>query len=75
MARVARNERGWRIGQTHHRARYTDDQVRAVMTLHYRTQWGWRRISAALKLNVHWVKAVLSGRLRLAVRPEGIDLR
>lgn len=42
---VAYNESGRRIGQTHHRAKLTDEQVDQIRDLHEYEQWSYLRIS------------------------------
>lgn len=60
MIQVAVNEKGYRIGQDHHKARYSDSEVEMVWKLRD-LGWGYKRIAAAVEMPIRTVRAFLSG--------------
>lgn len=58
-ARVGRNAEGYRVGESHHRAKLSNATVQRVHELHEQQGLGWRRISRLLKLNAHTVRDIL----------------
>lgn len=60
---VAVNERGRRIGEDHHNARYTDGEIEQVLMLRS-DGWSYRRIAQKLEMPKSTVRDVCSGRRR-----------
>lgn len=56
--KVAVNERGNRIGFSHHNARIPDDVVNRIRDLHERDGVGYRRLAAMFRLNLSTVKKI-----------------
>ena len=54
--KVAVNERGNRIGFSHHNARIPDEVVNRIRDLHERDGIGYRRLAAMFRLNLSTVK-------------------
>lgn len=61
---VAVNERGWRIGQTHHRAKATDAEIDLIRELHEEHGWGYRKLSMKFKLSKRTIRDICSYRKR-----------
>ncbi|OJU90985.1 MAG: hypothetical protein BGO13_08640 [Burkholderiales bacterium 66-5] len=57
------NSRGWRIGQDHPRAKYTDREAELVLEL-AEQGWGSRRIANTMEMPRRTVRDILSGRTR-----------
>jgi AraC-like DNA-binding protein len=55
---VAVNEDGRRIGETHHRARISDELVEAIRDRHEYDHWGYRRIAKAFGLRRSTVQKI-----------------
>ena len=63
MKLIAYNERGWRIGEDHPRAKYTDHEVSQV--LYFRSLgMTYREISARLEIPWTTIRAMCSGAIR-----------
>lgn len=61
---VAVNERGWRIGETHHRAKATDAEIDLIRELHEEHGWGYRKLSMKFKLSKRTIRDICSYRKR-----------
>ncbi|MFV0680000.1 hypothetical protein [Ottowia sp.] len=57
------NERGWRIGQMHPRALYTDREVELVLELRDEG-WGYKRIAKKMEMPRRTVRDICSARIR-----------
>ena len=61
--KISRNDRGYRIGQSHPRARYSDHEVELVRDL--RDQgWTYSSIARKLEMPKSTVAEILEGRIR-----------
>lgn len=63
---VAINETGRRIGEDHPNARYTDGEVRMVLTLRD-DGYGWKRIAAMAEMPIRTVRSICLGLRRCQV--------
>ena len=61
---VQRNAGGWRIGESHHRAKHSDDTVLRILELHEDIGMSCRRISDLLDISWHTVREICSYRTR-----------
>lgn len=71
---VTRNERGWRTGESHPRARLTDAVVIEIRDLHEHRQMRYQQIielfaERKLKLTYHVVRALCLYKRRLSPIP------
>lgn len=62
------NAAGYRVGERHHRAKYTDHQIELVLLLH-EEGYGCRRISRIMEMSLSHVKGVLRGDKRGQMSP------
>lgn len=60
---VAVNDRGLRIGEDHHNARYTDGEVEMVLRLRD-DGFGYKRIAKALDMPKRTVRDICQGKRR-----------
>lgn len=72
--RVAINENGRRIGETHHRATVPDATIQEIRDLHELEGWGYRRIAVALGLRHTYVAKVCAYQLRAQTADHWIRL-
>lgn len=63
---VAVTEKNYRIGQDHHRAKYTDREVRKILDLHDLGLSSYR-IAQIMGISRYTVRDYVSGRLRAQV--------
>lgn len=63
MKLIAYNERGWRIGEDHPRAKYTDHEVSQVLALRG-AGLTYREISERLEIPWTTIRAMCSGAIR-----------
>lgn len=63
---LALNEKRYRIGESHHRARLTDDQVDAIRELHEdeHNPWGYRRLAKHFNVSKSTVRDICQYRIR-----------
>lgn len=64
---VAYNERGRRMGQTHHRAKLSDAQVDQIRELHEDRHWSYSRIAALICISKSAVAMICQYRRRADV--------
>jgi ribosome-binding protein aMBF1 (putative translation factor) len=57
---VAYNEQGWRIGETHHRARISDETVEKIRDLREYRFWTYKEIASHFELSVNTIKKICS---------------
>lgn len=60
---VAVNERGYRLGEGHHNARYPDCVVDQVLFLR-EEGWGYKRIATAMEMPKRTVRDICDGKRR-----------
>lgn len=60
---VAVNERGNRMGETHHRAKLTDEQVETMRELHQQG-WGFKRLARAFNVSRETARDIVLYRRR-----------
>lgn len=58
------NEAGRRVGEDHHRAMLTDNEVGLLLELHEEHNWGYRRLSAKFDISRNAVKKICKGESR-----------
>ena len=61
--KISRNERGYRIGQSHPRARSSDHEVELVRDLRDQC-WTYSSIARKLEMSKSTVAEILEGRIR-----------
>ncbi|MDR0250201.1 MAG: hypothetical protein LBI35_02655 [Burkholderiales bacterium] len=61
--KVAINSRGYRIGQGHHRAKYSDDLVRRIVEL-YDNGVGYKNLSRKFNIPRSTVRDICNGVIR-----------
>ena len=71
---IAYNERGYRIGATHHNATIPDEQVAMVLELHA-AGLGYRRIAHRLAMNCGTVRDIVLLRRRASVPHHFVRVR
>lgn len=60
----ARNEKGYRVGASHHLAKCSDADVRIVLELRNRYGMGYKTIAKKMELSVRTVRDWCSGKRR-----------
>jgi hypothetical protein len=60
---IAVNAKGRRVGDSHHNARITDEDVDALMGLRDEG-WGYRTLAAKFEISKRHVRDIVSGRRR-----------
>ena len=61
--RVAVNEIGRRVGDSHHNAKLTNHEVELLLVMHQEGM-GYRRLSAAFEVSKSLVRNIVKGRAR-----------
>ena len=64
---IAVNERGNRVGQSHHNARLTDYEVDMIRQLHFAAKMSYPRIAEKFEVSAHTVKDICLFRRRAEV--------
>lgn len=64
---VAVNERGYRIGQSHHNARLTDAEVDTIRKLHFDEKMSYPKIADKFEISRHTVLDICLFRRRADV--------
>lgn len=62
---MRRNHRGYRVGESHHRARLSDEDVGLIRTLHD-AGLGYSRIASKFECGVSTVRDIVTFRTRWA---------
>ena len=60
---IAVNALGRRVGDSHHNARLTDNEVDALLELHGEG-WGYRKLAAKFEVSKSLVRNICKGRAR-----------
>lgn len=50
---IATNDRGYRIGESHHRSIISDKEVQEILDLHELSGWSYKQIAEQYKVS-HW---------------------
>ena len=61
---IAVNELGCRVGDSHHNAKLTDQEVGLLLELYEKSRWGYRRLAAKFEISKSLARNICKGRAR-----------
>jgi AraC-like DNA-binding protein len=64
---IAVNALGRRVGDSHHHARLTNDEVDRLLDLHEQEGWGYKRLAAVFDISRSAARNICKGRSRCQV--------
>ena len=70
---VGVNDSRKRVGDTHHNAKLSDDEVELLLSLHGEG-WGYRRLAAKFEISKRTVRGYCSGKRRAQVATDFIKV-
>jgi hypothetical protein len=64
---IAVNAKGRRVGDSHHNAQLTNEEIDTLLNLHFVEGWGYRRLAAKFEVSKSSVRNYCLGRARCQV--------